>query len=319
MSVKAVYTKSLVDMYLYVKERYPKIYKTKHFILFYTQDSEWFLLYTTLSAIPEALKIKDLTSITFDSKDLFLLYPDDLEDLISAYSDDRVSIDYHESTTLLDYTFSHTPKGWEKFFNDTDTNGLEVVSQKLSGTNFYPPIYAIYTCFEHIKPPQVKVLLIGQDPYFNKGQAMGISFSVRKGISVPPSLRNIYKELEDDGFSIADSCGDLTSWCRQGVLMLNAALTVEPGRAKSHTNIWMEKFTPSLMVWLSKVCQPMVIIMWGSDAQAFSEFFSDRHKKIKSSHPSPYSANYTFFGSRPFSKANKYLKELGREPIDWSL
>jgi uracil-DNA glycosylase len=233
-----------------------------------------------------------------------------------------------QNTTLEDFTEKNIPAGWEEFFQaqlDIDNGAIHEISKFMYAEStkydIFPELHLIYNAFVKTPLENVKVLLLGMDPYINLGEAMGISFSVPKDVSIPPSLRNIYKELIDDGFSISDkNNGNLEKWCDQGVLMINCALTVRAHESGSHSKKWIEYFTPSLMRWLNEKSNgPLVVIMWGRDAQGFSKFFGDQHKKIQSVHPSPLSASRGFFGSKPFSKANRYLENLGKEPIDWSL
>lgn len=231
-----------------------------------------------------------------------------------------------ETTSLEDYTEKHIPEGWEDFFKqqlDVDNGALHELSKFLNTQiqkgDIYPDLQNVWKAFDLTKPENVKVVILGQDPYHDIGQAMGISFSVPEGIDVPSSLRNIFKELVEDGFEIQDTTkGDLTSWCNQGVLMINTSFTVAAHTAGSHKK-WTEYFTPALMRWLNDNCDPLVFILWGNHAQSFSKYFSSKHKIISSAHPSGLSAHKGFFGSKPFSKANKFLAILGREPVDWGL
>jgi uracil-DNA glycosylase len=234
----------------------------------------------------------------------------------------------YDNIELVDYLADHTPSGWEEFFTEQqnkDYGSLIEISSFLmrraeDGVKIYPPLNLVFSVFDWVTPEHIKVLIIGQDPYHDEGQAMGISFSVPVGIKVPPSLRNIYTELQDDGFTVKDpSCGDLTPWCQQGVMLLNSALTVEAHQAASHSKKWMETFTPSLMRYLDTTCNDLVIIMWGDHAQSFKKYFGTRHKMLMSPHPSPFSAHKGFYGSKPFSKTNKQLKTWGKTPIDWNL
>ena len=233
----------------------------------------------------------------------------------------------YNTMSLIDYTRGYMPKGWEKFFEeqlDPDMGTLTEISiylEKEAKTNqIFPPLNLIYTSFHFMKPEEIKVVIIGQDPYHNQGQAMGIAFSVFKDIVPPPTLKNIHKEMIDTGIDVNDpDSGDLTPWCRQGVFLINTALTVRAHTPKSHSKKWTENFTPALLRWLNEECQPLVVILWGGDAHALGRYFGDHHHKISSAHPSPLSAFRGFFGSNPFNRANKYLKELGRLEVDWSL
>lgn len=214
---------------------------------------------------------------------------------------------------------------WGDLFEDQKEN-LERVSSFLmeeinKGKTFYPPLEDTFKACELCKPKDVQVVIIGQDPYHTEGAAMGLAFShhADRGV-IQPSLKNIFKELEDDGFTPNDT-GDLTKWAKQGVFLINTALTVEEGKANSHRKIWDEScFIDQLLRYLNRTCDHLVIIAWGRHAQNFAQVFTEPpHKKIISSHPSPFSANQGFLKSKPFSKTNKILKNWGKEPIDWDL
>jgi uracil-DNA glycosylase len=181
------------------------------------------------------------------------------------------------------------------------------------GIEFFAALNA--TPFDH-----VKVVIIGQDPYHGPNQAHGLCFSVKSGVEVPPSLRNIYKELKSDlGFDPPkDGC--LTRWAEQGVLLLNATLSVEAGKAGSHQKKGWEEFTDSIIHLLNSQREHLVFVLWGSYAQKKGEFIdTKKHLVIKSPHPSPLSSHRGFFGSKPFSKINRYLTANKIEPIDWRL
>lgn len=195
-----------------------------------------------------------------------------------------------------------------------------LISQKESRKIIYPECEEYFAAMDLTPFDKVKVVIIGQDPYHGVGQAHGLSFSVREGVRVPPSLANIFKELHEDlGLPIPKS-GDLTSWAKQGVLLLNAVLTVEGGRAAAHQGKGWEQFTDQVIVALDQNREHLVYILWGSYAQKKAAFVDrTRNLVLESSHPSPLSSYRGFFGSRPFSKANKYLGEHGVKEIDWSL
>lgn len=185
----------------------------------------------------------------------------------------------------------------------------------------YPPSNEIFNAFNLTPFDHVKVVLIGQDPYHGYGQAHGLSFSVKDNIRLPPSLQNIYKELEQDiaGFKIP-STGNLTKWAQQGVLLLNATLTVEASKAASHQKQGWEIFTDAAIKAVSDYKSGVVFILWGRFAQEKERLIdTSKHFIVKSAHPSPFSAYNGFFGSRPFSKTNKYLEQQGLEPIDWQI
>ncbi|MCC2685566.1 MAG: uracil-DNA glycosylase [Paenibacillaceae bacterium] len=184
----------------------------------------------------------------------------------------------------------------------------------------YPDMYDIYAALKLTSYAQVKVVILGQDPYHGPGQAHGLSFSVKPGIDQPPSLQNIFKELRDDIGCELPKHGHLVGWARQGVLLLNTVLTVRAGAANSHRGQGWEMFTDRVIRRLSERETPMVFILWGSHAQSKRPLIDDsRHHIIASPHPSPLSAYRGFFGSRPFSRTNRFLVESGQEPVDWNL
>ena len=193
--------------------------------------------------------------------------------------------------------------------------------EKDAGYKTYPKNSDIFNAFNTTPFDDVKVVILGQDPYHGEGQAHGLSFSVQKGITPPPSLKNIYKELLTDipGFKLP-SHGDLSEWAKQGVLLLNASLTVRANTPNSHQKIGWGEFTDKVIQTLSDKKEGIVFILWGAFAQAKSELIDQtKHFIIKSPHPSPFSAERGFFGSRPFSKANEILEKEGKKPIDWQI
>ncbi len=184
----------------------------------------------------------------------------------------------------------------------------------------FPPGSEIFAAFNYTPFNNVKVVILGQDPYHGPGQANGLCFSVKNGVAKPPSLQNIFKELQTDlGFQIPVS-GNLEKWAKQGVLLLNATLTVRSGQAGSHQNKGWESFTDAVIKKISENREKLVFVLWGKFAQD-KESLIDTHKHfiIKSAHPSPFSADRGFFGSKPFSKVNNYLKINGISEIDWGL
>ena len=165
-----------------------------------------------------------------------------------------------------------------------------------------------------------KVVIVGQDPYHGEGEAHGLSFSVQKGIKIPPSLQNIYKELYNDLGIPPHSDGDLTKWAKEGVLLLNAVLTVDKDKPASHRNLGWEKLTDYIIASLNKKKEPVVFILWGNFAKEKKKYITNSiHYVITSPHPSPFSASSGFFGSKPFSKANNFLIQNKIKPIDWKL
>jgi len=184
----------------------------------------------------------------------------------------------------------------------------------------YPPGPQIFSAFNHTPFNKVKVVILGQDPYHGPGQAHGLCFSVPEGIDRPPSLVNIFKEIQSDlGISVPSS-GNLTNWTRQGVLLVNAILTVRANTPTSHQNKGWEKFTDAVIRNLSDKRKNLVFLLWGNYAQAKESLIDgNRHHILKAAHPSPLSASRGFFGCRHFSRTNEILQELGLNPIDWSI
>lgn len=184
----------------------------------------------------------------------------------------------------------------------------------------YPDMYDIYNALHYTPFHKTKVVILGQDPYHGPGQAHGLSFSVQPGIEPPPSLQNIFKELHDDLGCYIPNHGCLKKWADQGVLLLNTVLTVRKGEPNSHKGIGWEQFTDKVIQVLNEREQPVVFILWGRHAQSKKELITARHHLIlESPHPSPYSASRGFFGSRPFSKTNQFLREIGAGEIDWQI
>lgn len=184
----------------------------------------------------------------------------------------------------------------------------------------YPPDEEVFAAL-HLTPlEQVKVVILGQDPYHGPGQAHGLCFSVRHGTAVPPSLRNIFTELQDDTGVVPPADGDLTPWAKQGVLLLNTTLTVRAGQAGSHQGKGWETFTDQVIRAVNAKPETVVFVLWGNPARRKAELIDrSRHVVIESPHPSPLSAHRGFFGSKPFTRANEALAAAGREPVDWSL
>lgn len=186
--------------------------------------------------------------------------------------------------------------------------------------DIYPPRQDMFSCFAVCPLDRVKVVIIGQDPYHGPGQAHGMSFSVRPSVKLPPSLQNIFKELVDDlGVDMPNS-GFLEPWGKQGVLLMNTSWSVRRSQAGSHAGYgWME-FSENLLKMLNNYDRSLVFILWGAHAQKVGQVITNpKHLKISSAHPSPFSAHRGFFGSRPFSRANDFLVQQGREAIDWRL
>ena len=183
----------------------------------------------------------------------------------------------------------------------------------------FPPAEEIFNAFHYTPLNEVKVVIFGQDPYHNVGQAHGLCFSVKKGVDIPPSLVNIYKELQEDIGCDIPNHGDLTAWAKQGVLMMNTVLTVRAHQANSHQGIGWEEFTNAAIRVLNEQDRPIVFILWGRPAQMKRRMLTNpKHLILEAPHPSPLSSYRGFFGSKPFSKTNAFLKANGVKGIDWS-
>lgn len=204
---------------------------------------------------------------------------------------------------------------WEKEYFKRLT---EFIRQEYSTKQIFPPGRQIFAAFDSTPFPDVKVVILGQDPYHDVGQANGLCFSVNDGIPFPPSLRNIFKEIESDIGTPIPQSGDLSRWAKQGVLLLNATLTVEAHRAGSHQRRGWEEFTDQVINHLATKRNNIVFILWGSYAIGKGSFIDrNRHLVLTSVHPSPLSAHRGFFGNHHFSRANQYLIEHGKTPIEW--
>lgn len=196
-----------------------------------------------------------------------------------------------------------------------------VNAARAAGKQVFPPREDMFRALELTPLENVKVVMLGQDPYHGPGQAHGLCFSVRPGVKVPPSLRNMYKELETDitGFVVPDH-GFLEPWAQQGVLMLNTVLTVEQGKAHSHAGFGWERFTDKVIQAVNDHCEGVVFLLWGSHAQKKGRHINrERHHVLSGPHPSPLSAYRGFFGCRHFSQANQLLQSGGKTPINWQL
>lgn len=187
-------------------------------------------------------------------------------------------------------------------------------------TTVYPDMYDLFNALRYTAYQDVKVVILGQDPYHGPGQAHGLCFSVKKGVTPPPSLLNIFQELQEDVGCCIPNHGELTNWCKQGVLLLNTVLTVRRGQANSHAGKGWEILTDEIIRLLDQKPEPMVFLLWGKNAKAKQALLNNpKHLVLTSSHPSPYSVDYGFHGCRHFSKTNTFLQEHGLPPIDWQL
>ena len=217
------------------------------------------------------------------------------------------------------------PAPWREFLADTPAQKYleqtaEFLIRELNQATVYPPRDEWFTAFRLTPPQEVRAVILGQDPYHEEGQAHGLAFSVPAGVTVPPSLRNIFKELESDLGIRRPACGDLTNWAKNGVLLLNTVLTVRAGTAGSHAGRGWENFTDTVIKTLSATNSRRVFIFWGAWAGRKSELVeTPRNKIISSPHPSPLSASRGFFGSRPFSTCNEFLAGCGADTIPWNV
>jgi len=220
---------------------------------------------------------------------------------------------------------THFKSGWSDYLNpEKDKQYFKALDSYLKSKknlNIYPPKDSWFKALEYSSFEKTKVIILGQDPYHQEGQAEGLSFSTPKGIVIPPSLRNIFKELQSDDVSFSKpEHGNLVSWANQGVLLLNSVLTVEQNSPASHANKGWENFTDKVIKILSGNKNNLVFILWGAYANKKSELIdSSKHLILSAPHPSPFSAYKGFFGSRHFSKTNNYLESTNQEAIDWSI
>lgn len=223
---------------------------------------------------------------------------------------------------------SALPEGWDRLLNrpldrEPCRTALALAEQAAAGGLVYPPRSAWFAALDQTPPEQVRVVILGQDPYHEPGQAMGLAFSVPATVKLPPSLRNIFKELAADLDCPPPADGDLTPWARQGVLLLNTVLTVEAGKANSHRDLGWQALTEAVLTALGTLPQPIAFLLWGSQAQSIFDRSAALRQAgprlvLRSAHPSPLSAYRGFFGSRPFSRINAFLRENGGTEIRWS-
>ena len=214
---------------------------------------------------------------------------------------------------------------WNDFFKEESSKPYyallkQYVLEDAKTYRIYPPHKDIFNAFKYCKLANVKVVILGMDPYHGTDQAHGLAFSVAEGVSIPPSLRNIYKELEDDLQIIAPETGCLIPWAKQGVLLLNSILTVRRGEAGSHKNSGWQTFSDNVIRLLNETDRLIVFLLWGAYARSKKELITNtKHAIYEAPHTSPLSSYTGFFGSKPFSKTNKFLTDNGIDPIDWSI
>lgn len=203
-------------------------------------------------------------------------------------------------------------EGFKKFY--------QLVEDEYQNKTIFPPKDHIFEALKLTSYKDTRVVIVGQDPYHGEGEAHGLSFSVQKGVKIPPSLQNIYKELNDDLGIPPKNNGDLTNWAKSGVLMLNAVLTVIKDTPASHRKLGWERLTDYIIKTLNEKEEPVVFILWGNFAKEKMSLITNPHHLILTSpHPSPFAARYGFFGSKPFSKTNEFLKSKGLKEIEWDL
>ncbi len=213
---------------------------------------------------------------------------------------------------------------WHKeLANEQKKQYFKQLSEKLKAEYdkyvIYPSKENIFNAFKATPFDKTKVVILGQDPYHQPGQAHGLSFSVNDGVKFPKSLQNIFKELRDDLSVDIPFSGNLSKWSKQGVLLLNTGLTVRKDQANSHKSLGWQKLTDKVIEILGAREKPLVFILWGKNAEAKKKFIAPHHKIISSAHPSPLSSYRGFFGSKPFSQTNDFLKSIGEKPINWTL
>ena len=202
--------------------------------------------------------------------------------------------------------------GFHKFWH--------IIEHEYQTKTIYPTQNNIFNALKLTPYSNTKVVIVGQDPYHGENQAHGLSFSVQKGVTLPPSLKNIYKEIYDDLGIEEPNCGDLTTWAKEGVLLLNSSLTVIKDMPNSHKDIGWSNLTDYIIKVLNQKEEPVVFILWGNFAKSKKQFITNKkHLILESTHPSPFSASSGFFGSHPFSKTNAFLDAHGLEPINWQL
>lgn len=223
----------------------------------------------------------------------------------------------------MNFLVENWNNSWNEFFTSQKTLLKEIdeklVEKEENGEVIFPAKENVFKAFSLTSPEKISVVILGQDPYHGENEAMGLAFSVPKNVKIPPSLKNIFKELYND-LGIMNFHGDLTNWANQGILLLNSTLSVEKDKANSHAKIGWQEFSDNVISYLSARKKPIVFVLWGNFAQTKKPLIDEKlHKIIESPHPSPLSANKGFFGSKPFSKINEFLKQQGNPEINWNL
>jgi len=217
---------------------------------------------------------------------------------------------------MIDFIEESWFKFFENEFNKLYFKKMEIfLENEYKTSQIFPPQNLIFNAFNQCSIDKLKIVILGQDPYHDDGQAHGLCFSVPQGIKKPPSLRNIFKELKDD-LNIEKTSTDLTSWAQQGILLLNTALTVEAHKPMSHSHIGWSIFTNNVIQLISSK-KDIIFLLWGNHAQKKQQYIADGNHILTANHPSPLSASRGFFGCKHFSKTNELLKEMGKELIDW--
>lgn len=215
--------------------------------------------------------------------------------------------------------------GWDEllaplFADERYLKIREFLKYEYSHYTVYPDMYDLYNCFRLTPLGELKVVILGQDPYHEPGQAHGLCFSVKEGVKLPPSLQNIYKEIESDLGIKEPDCGDLTKWAKSGVLLLNTSLTVRAHIANSHSKCGWAWFTDEVIRLISEKCENVVFLLWGGNARSKAALIDgSKHLILQCAHPSPLSAFNGFFGCKHFSRANEYLIAHGKKPVEWNL
>ena len=216
--------------------------------------------------------------------------------------------------------FRGLPESWCRFLGTDRLVAIaDAADPRLWEDTAYPAVSERFHAFECVAPEAVQVVIVGQDPYHGTGQAMGLSFSVRSDVPIPPSLRNILREYTTDTGRPMPASGDLTAWTRQGVLLINRVLTVKPGEAGSHRGLGWERFTDLCIQRISNQARHVVFCLWGRDAQMIRGQIASRHTVIEAPHPSPLSAHRGFIGSQPFTRINQARDAHAQSPLDWTL